>query len=97
MKSKKEENWGVLIEELHSKTDENAVRVIVSEALKEKRLVDDSEVTKLVQQELDKKGLITNSEMESHINAAQLKMIKWVVGTGISAVAITLSLLKLFI
>ncbi|WP_456278364.1 hypothetical protein [Bacillus sp. AK128] len=56
--------------------------------------LDKNDVHALFDELIAEKRLITQSELEEKLSKNHLAMIKWVVGTGISSVAILSGLLK---
>lgn len=55
--------------------------------------LDNNDVRTLLEQVLAEKRFATSSELEQRINASQVQLIKWIIGTGISTVAIVIALM----
>ncbi|UCZ52185.1 hypothetical protein LGQ02_15220 [Bacillus shivajii] len=103
MENKEMENHMKLIEEkvstiesdlddikegLKTKTDEDAVRVLIDKTLADKRVINESEANILNQK--------TENKIESTINKVQVKMVKWMIAIVISTASITFALFRIF-
>ena len=60
-----------------------------------KNQLDHNDVRTLVDQLLKEKEFATFSDLEQEISKNQVQLIKWIVGTGISAVSIIFGLIEL--
>lgn len=69
-----EEEIQEIEESLKTKTDENEAIVITNEAIKEKQLVSKADLEKL------------QESIESSVQESQVRFMKWMIGTGVSAV-----------
>lgn len=81
-------------DELKEKTDENDVKVLLDEYAKLKKVVTEEEVIVILDKVLNEKKYMTESEVDTKTSKAQITMIKWVVGTGISSVALVIAILR---
>lgn len=57
--------------------------------------LDNNDVRSIVDQLLKEKEFTTYSDLEQEISKNQVQLIKWIVGTGISAVSIIFGLIEL--
>ena len=71
-------------EGLKNKSDENEVKVIAENLIKEKDFITRSEFEQYYQQ------------MHAETKASQIRLLKWVIGTGISAIAAISGILGVF-
>ncbi|GAE34294.1 hypothetical protein [Halalkalibacter akibai] len=56
-----------------------------------------NEVQILIDQILNEKEFALEQEVESKLSKQQLQLIKWSVGTGISVVAVCISIIRIFV
>ncbi|MBM7660926.1 tetrahydromethanopterin S-methyltransferase subunit B [Bacillus mesophilus] len=90
------------MEELELKVKELEMKIDELESLQENyqesltHSLDENDVHALVDELIAEKELITQADLEKSMSKAHLQMIKWVVGTGISSVALLLGLLRIF-
>ncbi|ALX50327.1 hypothetical protein [Lentibacillus amyloliquefaciens] len=75
----------VLEKSLESKADTKDVIVKIDELIKEKELITKSELNNF------------HKKMEATLNANHVKLLKWIIATGISTVAAVAGVLRLFI
>ncbi|WP_226035293.1 hypothetical protein [Aquibacillus saliphilus] len=69
---------------LNAKTDENDVKIIIEQLIKEKELVTKSDLD------------YYQEKIEANIKKTQVMMIKWVIGTGLSAIMAITGIIGLF-
>ncbi|MCP8615806.1 hypothetical protein [Salirhabdus salicampi] len=81
---------------LEDKTDKNDVRVLIDESLQAKKIVNENEVIILIEDSMKGKSFVGREEMENILHEAQLKMLKWMIGTGVSIAAVVVGILKLY-
>ena len=81
-------------EEIQKRTDKNDVKVLIDESLDMKKFVQDNEVIVITHETLKGKNYMTKAEVQSAIKEHNLKLVKWIVGTGISIVTLTVTILK---
>lgn len=81
------------VKELEMKIDEIESQQESLQSLTEHQL-DNNDVKALLNDEIAEKGFMTQVEMEQMLNQKHLQLIKWIVGTGISTLAIVVSLFR---
>ena len=85
-----------LEEKMKDKTDENFVKVIVDEMIKENEVVTEEQVQSIIESKLRKNNYMTENDVKNITKDLHLLMIKWVIGLIISFGTITLGLLRIF-
>ncbi|MBU9712637.1 hypothetical protein [Evansella tamaricis] len=81
--------------DLKSKLNENDVKVMLDEYAKLKKVVTEEEVIVIVDRMLNEKKYMTESDVNTTIKEVHLTLIKWVLGTAISSVALIVAILRL--
>ncbi|SHG28088.1 hypothetical protein [Ornithinibacillus halophilus] len=71
--------------QIETKTDKNDVHVLIDERLKEEQVVTKADLEKL------------EERMEANLHASQMKLLKWIIGTGISFISGAIAIIELFI
>ena len=61
-----------------------------------KKQLDENDVRTIVDQLLIEKGFMTQTDVDKKISQSQLQLIKWVIGTGLTTIAVLGSLIKFF-
>jgi hypothetical protein len=56
--------------------------------------LDENDIRALVDRILIDKEFATKNEIESIVYASQLQLVKWIIGTGISVIAIVVSIIQ---
>jgi hypothetical protein len=90
----------MFLEELELKVKELEMKIDELESLQENyqesltNPLDENDVHALVDELIADKELVTQSDLEKSLSKAHLQMIKWVVGTGVSSVALLFGLLR---
>ncbi|MCD8511947.1 MAG: hypothetical protein LRY73_20245 [Bacillus sp. (in: Bacteria)] len=82
-------------EKLKDKTNENDVKVMMEEYAKLKKIVTEEELIVILDKRLNEKKYMTESDVDTKTSKVQLTMIKWVIGTVISGVALVIAILRI--
>ncbi|MFV8830312.1 hypothetical protein [Alkalihalobacterium sp. APHAB7] len=82
---------------IEKKTDENDVKVIIDEQMKENKYMTNEQVALTVDKILTEKEFTTETEVKNKTKEIHLKIVKWTIGTGLSVAAIILALLRVIL
>ncbi|MFZ3577478.1 hypothetical protein [Virgibacillus sp. DJP39] len=69
----------------------------IKNSKKDEFQLDSNDVRAIIDQLLTEKGFVTQTELEQKVDQKHLQLIKWIVGTGLSSIAIVFSLVRYII
>ncbi|MBO8172892.1 MAG: hypothetical protein H0Z33_13515 [Bacillaceae bacterium] len=85
-----------LEEQLNKKADEYQVRDIVEDFLKDRSYITKHDLIIFTEKLIEEKELMSEKEIKHLIDSTHFKLIKWVVGTGLSVLSIIIYVMRYF-